>query len=420
MTQKAPPDPLIIPRPAPPGTRLVLWVLTLAGLASFAAALAWGDGTRAWQIYFVNFLFWTGIAQGGVVMSAVYRIANGRWGGIFPRIGEGMITFLPLSLLLYVGLIAGGTGLFPWLKDPVPGKEIWLSGPFLFGRDAIIFLVLMWLSYKFVSACIRPEMALLKERGQRPAGLWVRRSLAGWKGWEEEMRLSDGKLKRLTPLLLIVFSVCYTLLGFDLVMALDPQWASTLFGWMFFLHAFFAALVVVAILAVAATSWFDLGDVINTSQWHDMGRFVFGFCLLSGGFFWSQFLVIWYGNLPEETGYLIKRFYTFPWEGLMWVYIILAYLLPLAVFLSRRVKEVPAALLSICAVILVALFIERFIAVVPFVWPEPSIPFGITELGITAGFAGAFVLCWLSFFTVVPLVPFRPSNTNISSGGQQA
>jgi hypothetical protein len=89
----------------------------------------------------------------------------------------------------------------------------------------------------------------------------------------------------------------------------------------------------------------------------------------------------------------------------MWVYLIGAYLLPLAVFLSKRVKQVPIALLSISLLIFIALFLERFIAVVPFTWHAASIPFGPVELCVTLGYAGAFLLCWLAFARVVPIVP---------------
>ena len=161
----------------------------------------------------------------------------------------------------------------------------------------------------------------------------------------------------------------------------------------------------ITILAYLSTKWYGLGEAFSRSQWHDMGRFVFGFSLLAGGFFWSQFLVIWYGNLPEETSYLIKRFYRQPWEPLTWVYIIFAYLFPLVVFLSARVKQIPAALSTIAALILVALFLERFIAVVPFLWNSPSIPFGVLEVGITLGFLGIFMRCWLAFARVIPIIP---------------
>jgi hypothetical protein len=382
----------------------------VAALAIGAVAFIAGvflSPQRAWQAYFVNFLFWSGIAQGGVVMAAVYRLTNARWGDQFRRIGEGMIGFLPVSLLLYLMLIAGGTYLFPWLVYRVPGNEVWLSGYFVFGRDGAAQLVLLLVSYRFVYHSLRPDLGLLNEQGLIPDRrvLFVIRE---WKGWPEESAESKRRLAKLTPILLLCFGTLYTLLGFDLVMALDPTWYSTLFGWMYFLHAFFASLAIITILAFLSTKWFQLKDAFLTRQWHDMGRFIFGFALLAGGFFWSQFLVIWYGNLPEESSYLIKRFYTQPWEPLMWVYIILAYLFPLVVFLSARIKQIPAALSAIAGLILVGLFLERFVSVIPFIWNLPTVPFGILEVGITLGFAALFLGCWLEFARVAPIVPPRP------------
>ena len=408
MTVHRPSTPILHypPAAAPPRLRHVLIGLTILGFVAFLAGIIVGEGQRAWQIYFVNFLFWSGIAQGGVVVAGVYGITNARWGDQFRRIGEGMVVFLPVSLLLYAVLVMGGGMLFPWLHGDTGGKEVWLSGWFLFGRDGIAFLFLAWLSGKFVAASLRPDLGLLPPRTDRSFTTWLHRRITnGWTSWDEEEILRRGRLARLTPALLISFAVLYSLIGFDLVMALDPHWVSTLYGWLFFLHAFYASLVAIAILAIVSRKWLKTEGAYSVSQWHDMGRFVFGFCLLSGGFFWSQYLVIWYGNLPSETSYLIKRFYSAPWEPLMWVYIILAYLFPLAVFLSRRVKEVPGALLTITSLILLALFLERFIAVVPFVWTAATIPFGIGEILVTAGFAASFVLCWMWFAARVPIIP---------------
>jgi len=409
-TRKAVPEILYPPVAPPPRVKLLLRGCALAGLVGFVAGLLLGESQRTWQIYFVNFLFWSGLAQGGVIMAAVYRITNAHWGDHFRRIGEGMIAFLPLSFVLYVILVAGGGGLFPWLHERFPGKDLWLSGPFLFGRDGLVFLFLMWLSYRFVYHSVRPDLGLLRDRtGEADISWWGRRLTKNWRGWEIEKAESVARLARITPGLLIAFALLYSLIGFDLVMALDPRWSSTLYGWLYFVHAFYAGLVVITMLAVVSRKWFGTLSAFREAQWHDMGRFVFGICLLSGGFFWSQFLVIWYGNLPEETSYLIRRFYSQPWEPLMWAYIIFAYLFPLAVFLSRRVKEVPGALMVITSIILGALFLERFIAVVPFIWIEPTVPFGVIELAVTLGFAGAFVLSWLRFTAVVPMVPAAPS-----------
>ncbi len=400
------------PQPAPQLLRRGVKVAMAVGILAFVVGLAISP-QRAWQAYFVNFLFWGGMAQGGIVMAAVYRITNAHWGDQFRRIGEGMILFLPVSLVLYLVLILAGNDLFPWLEHGVQEKGIWLSGWFLFMRDGVAFAVLCWFSYRFVYHSIRADLGLLDEN-RVVLDRRIRHVINDWHGWEAEVATSRQKLARLTPVLLICFGTLYSLIGFDLVMALDPQWYSTLFGWMYSLHAFFASLAAIAVLAYFATKWYDLGEAFSRSQWHDMGRFIFGFSLLAGGFFWSQFLVIWYGNLPEETSYLIKRFYSQPWEPLMWVYIILAYLFPLVVFLSARIKQIPGALAGIAGLILVALFLERFIAVVPFLWDLPAIPFGLLEIGITLGFVGLFMRCWLAFARVIPVIPARPVQEAVS------
>ena len=388
----------------PRRVRRTLLITLGAGLVAFIIGIFGDEHQRAWQIYFVNFLFWSGIAQGGVVMAAVYRITNAKWGDPFRRIGEAMVAFLPVSLLLFAVLIVWGNGLFPWVSAAFEGREIWLSPLFVFLRDGLALLVLLWVSFRFVYWSVRPEAGIIPVSG----GPSFARSVLRWltRGWTDtaiESDRSSRRLARLTPVLLLLFAVLYSLLGFDLVMSMDPHWVSTIFGWMFFLHAFYAALVAITILAVISRSWLNTTEAFATHQWHDMGRFVFGFCLLSGGFFWSQYLVIWYGNLPEETSFLIRRFYSDPWEPLMWVYIIGAYLFPLAVFLSKRVKEIPLSLLCISSVILVSLYLERFIAVVPFVWKVDTIPFGLLELLVTAGFAALFLLSWLTFVRVLPV-----------------
>jgi hypothetical protein len=391
------------PERAPHALRMIVGTVMAIGAIAFIAGMLVSP-QRAWQSYFVNFLFWSGIAQGGVVMAAVYRITNARWGEQFRRIGEGMIGFLPVSLLLFLLLLAGGNHLFPWFSHVIHGKELWLNPYFVFSRDGVAFIVLLMISYRFVYHSVRPDIGFLNEQGLVPDRrvLFV---VKEWKGWPEESAKAAAKLAKLTPVLLICFGMLYSMIGFDLVMGLDPEWYSTLFGWLYSLHAFFAALTVITILAYFSTRWFNVKDAFVTHQWHDMGRFVFGFALLSGGFYWSQYLVIWYGNLPEESSYLIKRFYSQPWEPLMWVYIILAYLFPLVVFLSARIKQIPAALSVVAGLILAALFLERFIAVIPFVWAPLTVPFGLLEICITLGFAALFLRCWLAFARWVPIVP---------------
>ena len=387
----------------PQRIRGVLWIMVVLGAFAFGISLFFGLAQRAWQIYYVNFVLWTAIAQGGVVYSAAYRMTNGTWGEPFRRIGEAMVSFLPVSFVLFVGVFLGRSEIYPWLNEPT-GKESWLNTPFFFARDAVIFLFMMWLSFKYVRVSLRPEFAQYRAGIPEKFQNFVGRLTNNWKGDAQETTKSALSLTKLVPALLISFAVFYSFLGFDLLMSLTPQWYSTLYGWLFFLHGFYGALVVITILSITARKIFKLEAGFSTKQFHDMGRLVMGFCMLSGGFYWSQYLVIWYGNITEEISYLIVRFRNPLWAPLTWYYIIFAFFFPLAVFLSKRAKEKPAALVVIASIILSSLFVERYLAVAPFLWHGSSLPFGVMELLVSLAFASGFALTWFKFVSMTPLI----------------
>jgi hypothetical protein len=383
--------------------RGTLWTFVTIGALAFIASLVAGYAQRAWQIYYVNFVLWTVIAQGGVVFSAAYRMTNGTWGEPFRRTGEAMVSFLPVSLVLFIGVFFGRSEIYPWLHEAT-GKESWLNTPFFFTRDTVILLIMMWLSYKYVRTSLRPELGRYRAHVPEKFKSFIERFTRGWEGDERENAKSRSAIAKLVPAILISFAVFYSFLGFDLLMSLDPHWYSTLYGWLFFLHGFYGALVVIAILAITARKAFKLESGFRTSQFHDLGRLVMGFCMLSGGFYWSQYLVIWYGNLTEEIPYLVVRFRNPLWAPLTWYYIIFAFFFPLAIFLSRRAKEKPAVLVVVASIILSSLFVERFLAVAPFLWHESYLPFGIMELLVSLAFAAGFALTWFKFVSMVPLL----------------
>ena len=395
-------NPEFLPQNLSPRIRAILWSFVGAGVFAFIVSFLVGSADRAWQIYYVNFVLWTAIAQGGVVFSAAYRMTNGTWGEPFRRVGEGMVSFLPVSFVLFVGVFVGREHIYPWLHDPA-GKQVWLNTPFFFARDGAVFLFMMWLSYKYVRTSWRPEVGRFRAQVPDRYRAALEKFTRNWKDDRQELEASKATIAKLVPALLISFAVLYSYLGFDLLMSLAPHWSSTLYGWLFFLHGFYGGLVVIALLAISARKIFKLESGFETRQFHDLGRLVMGFCMLSGGFYWSQYLVIWYGNITEEIPYLLMRFHSPLWAPATWYYIVFAFFFPLAVFLSRRAKEKPAALVVISSIILSSLFVERFLAVAPFLWHESYLPFGVMELVVSLAFVAGFALTWFRFVAVIPL-----------------
>src|SRR5277367_4472036 len=116
--------------------QLGAWTLLALGLVGFVAGMAEGLSQRVWEAYLVNFLFWLGIAQGGVIVSAAFYLTQARWTGPAQyRLAEMFFLFIPVSFVLFWGLYFGRTEIFPWVLHPIASKAQWLNTPFLFARD---------------------------------------------------------------------------------------------------------------------------------------------------------------------------------------------------------------------------------------------------------------------------------------------
>lgn len=371
-----------------------LWLLVVAGAATFVLEIAGPHPLRAWQIFLVNCLFWSGMAQGGLVFAAIYQVTQARWGGAIKRLAEGMGAFLPVSFLLFFLLFFGREVIFPWVLKPVPGKGTWLTVPFLLLRDGLGLLILYGVSFAYLYFSLRPDLGMVYKH----SSLFTR----GWRGLEAEQERSRRVLAILTPTFLLLYALIFSLIGFDLAMSLDPHWYSTLFGAYFFMSSFYLGLATLAIIAVLTRKHLKLTGQIGRTQFHDLGKLIFGFCLVTGDFFWSQFVVIWYGNLPEETGYVILRAMEMPWAPLSWTVLTVSFIGPFIILLSRRVKENPRTLFTVTSFIVAGMWLERYILVVPSLWHDPSLPLGWIEFSITLSFFAAFTLSYLAFVTRIP------------------
>ncbi|HEY4612220.1 MAG TPA: hypothetical protein VII11_04500 [Bacteroidota bacterium] len=405
MKSRAPQFPIVPPPESPAQVIRWLWIFVLVGAATLLAGILGFASQRVWMSYLINFVFWSGLAQAGIIFSAAYRLTNGRWGETIRRVAEGFVFFVPLSIPLFLVTYLGRHELWPWIDEPVEAKAAWLNEPFFFARVSAYYLILSFLSYRYVVISIRPDVGLLKESGLAPASRWVDRITANWKDYNSEHEISDSKLSKLVPAILAAFGLLYSFTGFDVVMSLDPHWYSTLYGWLYMVHAFDAGVAATIIAAILARRYFHLQQHVSTKQFYDVSRLLMGLCMLCGGFYWSQYLVIWYGNLGEEIERLIVRFSHMPWPPFQWAVIVLLYVFPIVIFLSRAIKEKPRALIVIATVILAANWVYQFVEIAPALWTESGLPLGIVEIGMTLGFIGAVGLCWLAYARVVPLVP---------------
>ena len=360
--------------------------LTLIGTGAFLAGILGSNPLRAWQAYLVNFLFWTGLSFGAVLFVAVLNMTASTWGRPLKRLGEAFGAFLPAGFILFWVLYFGRMELFPWIRNPVPGKEIWLNAPFLFARNSVGLLLLTLISL---------AMVYFSLRGDRE-----------WNGDVENRPDSNWKKQRiLSPLLGITYAFVLTLMAFDLVMSLDRHWYSTLLGAYFLVGCFYTGVAALCLVSLILAGTGRIKENVSPRTFHDLGKLLLAFCLFTGYLFYAQFLTIWYGNLPEETRYVILRVKLSPWEPLAWVVLSMVFAIPFVVLLSRRIKLKRTPMMILSLMILAGMWLEKFILVVPSLWKQQGIPLGVTEALITAGYAGIVGLCVTAFLKRVPSVP---------------
>ncbi len=383
----------------------VLILLVLLGASLFVKGIRGPEPLRAWQTFMVNLLFWTGLAEGCFIFSPVLQASQGGWGRPLKRMAEGMCLFIPIALVLFLILFSSGDALFPWVKHPYPGKEKWLSLPHIAARDVAALLVLCGLNLAFLLSSLRPDIGALRELGiGRHNNLW-KMLTRNWKGLGEEQMRSQKAQGTLAIFCILGFVFVMSLLAFDLIMPLDPEWYSTLFGGYFFVGCFYSGLALLAVLAASLRSSRTLNSYLTPMTFYDLGKLILGFCAFWTAMFWSQFLVIWYGNLPEETRFMTLRMYQPPWPPLAWTTYALLFGFAFIILLSREIKFKPFGLFAISLVIILAMGLERFVLIVPSLWHGPAIPFGFPELSISLGFASLFLLSFLVFLGIFPILP---------------
>lgn len=388
----------------PLAARRLLAALAAAGGGAFLYGLLLGDALRAWQALLVNALFFTGLAQAGVVLSALLQVTAARWARPLKRTAEATAAFLPLALLLLVVLLAGAGSWAPWANHPPNARTVWLNVPFFAARELAAFLLLAGLSCAYVYNSVRPDIGLLHESGARPATGFARRLIANWRGLELERERGQRAQERLAVGLLIAYVPLFSLVAFDFVMALDAHWFSALLGGYYLTGNLTAGAALLALVAAAGSGRLGIAGRVGSRQLHDAGNLLFGLSILWAYMLWSQYLVIWYGDLPEEARFIHERMHG-AWAPVAWTVLAAVFAVPFVLLLSRAVKLRPAALAAVAGLVLGGMWLERFLLVAPSLWRGDGLPLGLPELLVTAGTASLFVVCYAGFLQRVPVLP---------------
>lgn len=371
----------LTPRPVP------WWVYGLAALAfvvgavTFAAGAAARDPAPAWRALLVNFLFWASVGWGALLWSAIFRAARTRWSAPFNRLGHSTLWFAAFSLPVFILLFFGRGHWLTWINADMGDRTVWLNAPFLFLRDGLGLAAIILLGWAFVRTYLRVD----RDRGLTPS----------------DFQRAARRANALSVGVSLIFAALFTLLGFDLVMSLTPVWYSALFGAYFMLGGLYLGIATVIILAILLRGWLGIGGRLGPKRFQDVGNLLMAFGMAMTYFFYSQGLVIWYGNLPREVSFAIPRLHHQPWQTLSWIVLACCYGGPFLLLFVREVKENPRALLAVACLVFAAMWVERYLLVAPSYLPHGG-PFPWPDLLIGLGFLGVFVLTVVPFLARLP------------------
>lgn len=362
------------------------------GLAAFALALWLGyardDGWRRWQhAWLVASVFVLSLSLGGLFFVLIQHLTGASWSVVVRRIAEITAANTAVAALFLAPLVAfvvlGDGSLYPWAdartvaEEPLlQAKAAFLDGRFFALRCAIYFAT-WWL-----------------------LGRWLlRRSLA--QGVRSDVDVTSQLQRRAAPAM-VAFAVTTCLAGFDLLMSLSPAWYSTIFGVYFFagcVVAFFASTVLI-LRALQARGL--LARSVTVEHYHDLGKFLFAFVFFWSYIAFSQFMLIWYADLPEETVWFHQRLHG-SWRVASFVLLAGHFALPMAGLLSRHAKRNLRVLTFWCVWMLVMHALDLFWIVLPGAEPEGAHVLGLDAACLVAAL-GVWIFAWTRIAAQRPLV----------------
>jgi hypothetical protein len=362
--------------------------LALLGVGTIIAALGLAaNPQRTWPSILLNGFYTISLALSALFFLATQRLTGARWSASLRRIPEAFAMALPVLAVPMLLLYFGRQYLFPWSRpgafahEPAfAGKIQYLQTPWVFARMAGALVAWTVFAWWFRRISLRQD----REPG---LSLALHRRLTNW-----------------AAAFTLVFALTFTLGAFDWLISLDPRWFSTMFAVYVFAGTFVQGIAAVTLTIVILKHRGPLRDAVSEHQLHDLGKMLFAFSTFWAYIWTAQYLLIWYGNIPEEVTHFQTRT-NGPWLYLFALNFLLNWVVPFMVLLSKRAKCTSRVLKVVCCILLVGHWLDLYMLVMPSVWSAPRL--GFVEIGIAAAFLSLLFLVFAGNLARAPLVPLN-------------
>ena len=354
--------------------------LALCGVGAYLAP------DQFFQSYLLGYLFWIGIALGSLAIVALHHLVGGGWGFTIQRLLESSTRTLPLMAVLFLPFFFGMEKLYLWARpEMVAGDELlqhkapYLNVSFFWMRAAGYFL--LWTTFAFL------------------INKWSR---------EQDRTAEPSLTRRLQSIsgpTLVVYVLTVTFAAMDWVMSLDPHWFSTIYGLIFVVGQALATLAFAVVVVGALAKHPPLSEVMAAKHFHDLGNLLLAFVMLWAYISFSQFLIIWSVNLPEEIPWYVHRLHG-GWEWIALILLVFQFALPFVLLLSRQTKRRAEILVKVAMAIVFMRLVDLFWLVAPNFHPEA---FAIHWMDVLApvGIGGIWITVFVWHLKGVTLLPLH-------------
>lgn len=364
-------------------------VLAVIGLA-LTFVLGASDKASMYTSYLVSFMYWLSIALGGYFFVVIFFLSRSAWNVGIRRIPENVMSTLPVFALLFIPLVFGAHDLYHWTHERVAGEDPildWKQGyfetGFFYGRAVLYFVIWTVFSALFYRLSTKQD-----ETGDTSI---------------------TRRLQTLAAPAIAAGALSSTFAAFDWIMSADPHWFSTMFGVYFFAGCLVAIMAFICLVAIALRSTNATNGAITEEHLHGAGMLMFGFNIFWTYIAFSQFVLIWYANIPEETNWFAYR-YTDGWENVSLLLLAGHFVLPFFFLMPRQAKRNPLTLGIGAAWLLVMHFVDLYWVIKPSVMHAHGVHgvgFNVVDVLAWVGIGGIFLAIFGYRMKTKALVPFR-------------
>lgn len=369
-----------------PVAKMTMMGMIALGLVAMGAGFVWNQ-ERAWHAYLVAFCFFTTMAMGGLFFTAIQHATSAGWSTNMRRLAESFTAFIPLVIILGLPIVfLANKNLYLWL-DPEAVK----NDPILLGKAPYlnkVFFAIRFLAFG----------ALWYFFGKKIVGFSLNQDRDGQDHWT--LRAAKWSVA-----FLVVFALSFSLFSVDFLMSLEPHWFSTIYGVYVFSGMFQSVLaaLVLLMLFIQKKGWSN--GLINAEHIHDTAKFMKAFTVFWAYIAFSQFMLIWYANLPEETIFYLHRTHGY-WLHVTTLLFIFRFIVPFLALLPRWAKRTPGHLAAVSVLILITQYLDIYWLVYPNFTNE-YVAFSWLEIGAFVGFLGAFGLVVTRFLAKYNMVAIK-------------